>query len=1275
VSRFIKRCWLLFAILVICLAIVSSFFRALTPWARQYKSEVEQHLSALLGQTVVINSMETGWYWFEPVIRLQQISVSGTNGTAIKLDKLLVGIDLFQSLWSRQIQPGILYLDGIKLTLRQSDNQWHIDGLKRTADMSGAFDSHSWSPVFAWILAQQKILIKNVSGSVYWQDGSVIPIKRIDLAVLRKSGRYRINGRASLDQKNNTVFRLLADMDLNPYVLNEVSGDVYVSVKRAQITQWQRLFPQNRFDFGNGFADIRLWFTVAKGAVVNAQSRVDTKQFAWQDTVTKQELSVPKFTANLAWNKLNSGWKLAADQIELRMGKTRWPENKILIEYQTAQDHYSIYARHVLVESMLSVRTLLSDLIKPELQDQLHAFMPRGNLDDAKLSFDQGHVSDLLSGFHHLGWQAQATIPGVDNLSGVIHWSANHARLALDSEKVILSSESKPPVTLSEVNTSIEWNKTDQNASLVMDHLVIKNPDLLLSANVTLANITADSPGTIDGTGRIALSNAEQWMTYIPSGHLKAKLEAWLKKDVKKIETLQVDSRIQGNLADFPFDKSPGEFWVKAYTRGVDLVFAPGWPLAEEIEAYVRVDKRQAEASIVHANLQGTQLTNGNMRIADLGLNRETLLFHTKIHSKTQKALAYILSSPLAKKLSALSILQMHGALDLDLKVEAPLYPENDDVLALGDASFSNNQLDVKHGLGTVQLKELNGGLQFDQAGILDSNLKALFMDYPVTLLIQSLRGKTPSTQVKIKGKVAMDTVRARLKLPIFDLIHGNFWVSVLLTLTDEPNDLDHITVSSSLTGVAIDLPPPLGKVAGLAAPLKVDVDFNPEKAMRFRIDYDDRMNGDLWFSVPKGQFQLQKGEIRLGSENALRQKQDGLQIVGELAQFDLQQWLKVAGKLSGSSSDQGLKDSVHFVGLMLRNAKIGNQTYRDMAIKALKLKNNLWSVEINQALVKGVFRYNQSSNALSGTLDRLYLEKQSAPVKDAAHNSALSTFNPADLPALDLTVNSLKYNELNLGKAQIKTTPLPGVWRLDSGKIISPWYQLTATGQWTRNQSVNETKVDATLTMNQLAKSLERWKITPVVDAEEGRIQFQGGWPGSFHDFSLASMSGQMSMVFENGRITNLSPETEEKLGLGKLLSILSLQTIPRRLKLDFSDLSHKGYSFDQFKGNFSIAKGLMNTSDSFIDGPIAYASMKGSLDIDRQLYDLNLRISPHVTASLPIVATIAGGPIAGIATWIASKIINQGMQKVSGYTYKISGPWKQPVVTQTTIIRKKIH
>ena len=125
----IKKCWMPLAILIITMALLFSVFRALTPWAKQYKGDVERHLSTLIGQPVLISSMETSWYWFEPVLRLNHVTVSDSQDHILRFSKLLVGINLLSSLWHWHIQPGILYVDDVHLTVHQNDDHWDIDGL------------------------------------------------------------------------------------------------------------------------------------------------------------------------------------------------------------------------------------------------------------------------------------------------------------------------------------------------------------------------------------------------------------------------------------------------------------------------------------------------------------------------------------------------------------------------------------------------------------------------------------------------------------------------------------------------------------------------------------------------------------------------------------------------------------------------------------------------------------------------------------------------------------------------------------------------------------------------------------------------------------------------------------------------------------------------------------------------------------------------------------------------------------------------------------------
>ncbi len=683
------------------------------------------------------------------------------------------------------------------------------------------------------------------------------------------------------------------------------------------------------------------------------------------------------------------------------------------------------------------------------------------------------------------------------------------------------------------------------------------------------------------------------------------------------------------------------------------------------------MDKRTLDLDVLHASLMGIEAEQANLRVDDLGLGKEALLLHGKVEVPASELKAYVFATPLRSHLLKLKKLDIKGPVDLDLSLDVPLYPENEEVLARGAITLHNNDATFHHALHDVPLNNLSGSLQFDEQGVMDSELKARLLGDPVAMHIRSVRQPQPFTEVSIEGDTTIDILREKFDLPIFSFMQGPLKITSKLTLTDDPNDLDNMRVSTSLEGVSIDLPRPLGKSSEESAPLTINIDFNPKKAVRLRFNYDNRLSSDLWFAAKKGSFTLDKGGVQIGSAQALWQKQPGLQVVGSLPTLDVQQWHEVWSKLPTSLSSSTLIDHIQFVDMKLGDVAIWGKHYQKVAIKAGKLSNDAWSLILDQRDLAGDLRYQYASNTLSGHFTRLYLAKSAL----ARHqgNTPSSRLKPTDIPNLNVTIDAFRLGEVGMGAVALKSSSTDSNWHLDYCKITSPDYQLTLKGDWSLREGKNNTSLQANVQIDNLAKSLQLWHITPVVEAHQGGAEFSGGWPGAINDFSLAKMNGNVYLMFQNGRITHLSPETEEKLGLGKLLSILSLQTIPRRLKLDFSDLSNAGYSFDVLKGNFTLKNGVMNTRDSYIDGPVAYANMKGDLDVVKQLYDVDIHISPHITASLPIVATIAGGPIAGMAAWVASKIINQGMQQVTGYTYKISGPWLNPVVQQVSIYKKQ--
>lgn len=1264
--KLVKQCWMFFAALIIIAAILSSLFRAFTPLVKQYKTVVEEKLSAFVGKPVTIASLETSWYWFEPVIKLKNVSISTGNHDPIKLEKLLVGINLFRSLWSWQIQPGVLYAEGINLSIQQTADRWQIRGLEGLGQ-GQSLDAMPSTKAMAWVLAQEKIIIKNVSATAFLQDATQIPVTLLDLSILQRSGHYHVTGNAYLQQKRATFFHILADVKADPYALKKSSGKVYLSASQVQLLQWQKFFPQSRITIEDGLGDVQLWLDWQLGTVKNAQSRISFRNLALKDAATKKNRLFSFANANLAWTQSAKEWLFSADHIRFQLDNVLWPENKLMVRFQKDNDTFYVYVKHIILESLMSV---MPDF--PEKFKQITAVKPHGKLDDTQCQIKAGQMDYLLTSFSSLGWRAVNSIPRVDNLTGVLHWQPSEGMLELGGENTIVEPENQPLVQFTELNTLIEWKELSHGLRVSLERLVINHPDLLVSASGAVDDVLTDSAGQINLLAQISATNAQRWLPYLPSGHIKQQVDSWLKKSIKKIDNLVAEVTVNGLAADFPFDKMPGEFKIDGHVRGMDFIFTPGWPLTKDFEAFLSVNKRNLDINVVNARLQDIDVKNANVQINDIGEGKEALLLHLVVDTEAKNALTYVLSSPLNTKLNALKHLKPGGECNLDLHLEVPLYPENDEVLTVGNLTFKNNTIKFNRaGMDGLQFNDLNGSLRFTQQGFMDSTLKASFLDYPVQAFIQSVLKPVSSILVTINATTSIEVLRQKFNLSVLSFMQGEFDLEGLLTITNKPDDLDHLTFKTSLQGVAVNLPAPFAKAAKQIAPLNFDVDFNLATSFRMRMNYDNRISSDVWFAWPKGKLELENGVIRLGSGGALWQSKPGLEIIGNLPVLDVSVWRALWAKFPASNVTMLFMDAAQFIDVVLKDAIISNQHYANMRIKVQRLSRKEWSINLDQKDVAARLRYLPDANKVSGTFSKLHLYK----IPKTTDTGSKSALNPDDMPNLELQINGFQFENVQPGNISLKASTHNHVWQLDYCKIETPYYQFTAKGQWTKKGNENRSSIQAQMTLNDLAKALARWNISPVVHAKKGNIQFEGTWPGAFYDFSLTRVSGKLNIAFANGRITDLSRETEEKLGLGKLLSILSLQTLPRRLTLDFSDLSQKGYSFDEFKGSFKVENGLMKTTDSFINGPIAYASMQGSLDIAKQFYNLELRVTPYVTASLPVVATIAGGPVAGIATWVVSKIINKGMQKVSGYTYKITGPWKHPVVQQVSIIKQLKH
>jgi uncharacterized protein YhdP len=171
-----------------------------------------------------------------------------------------------------------------------------------------------------------------------------------------------------------------------------------------------------------------------------------------------------------------------------------------------------------------------------------------------------------------------------------------------------------------------------------------------------------------------------------------------------------------------------------------------------------------------------------------------------------------------------------------------------------------------------------------------------------------------------------------------------------------------------------------------------------------------------------------------------------------------------------------------------------------------------------------------------------------------------------------------------------------------------------------------------------------------------------QVSWPASPFGFDPARLSGNFKMTAKNGQFSKMDP------GVGRLLGLLSLQSLPQRLTLDFRDIFSDGLAFEAIEGRFDIRDGLMKTSDLEMDAPAAKILMRGETNLALQTQDVMVTVRPSLSNSIALGVTVLN-PIVGAAAFVAQKVLDDPLSKVFSFQYHITGTWSDPLVDKESL------
>jgi uncharacterized protein YhdP len=175
------------------------------------------------------------------------------------------------------------------------------------------------------------------------------------------------------------------------------------------------------------------------------------------------------------------------------------------------------------------------------------------------------------------------------------------------------------------------------------------------------------------------------------------------------------------------------------------------------------------------------------------------------------------------------------------------------------------------------------------------------------------------------------------------------------------------------------------------------------------------------------------------------------------------------------------------------------------------------------------------------------------------------------------------------------------------------------------------------------------------------GKAEMDGAlrWNGELTSLDYASLAGDLRMKVEDGEFLEIDP------GLGKLISLMNLQQLPRRIQLDFRDVFSKGFRFDRIEANARVDAGVMDIAEFRMRGPAAEVVSSGKVDLAAETQDLKVRVVPSLGGSAATAVAIVN-PVAGVAAAVAQQILKNPLGQMFAAEFNVSGGWAEPKVAR---------
>jgi len=1264
------------AILLVLIAVLISALRLLLPYVEHYREDFQHYINQQNQTNIVIGGLGMSWQRWGPTVIAKQVTLVDNDDAHIYIDEIEIEIDFLSSLTRQQLVSSNLILDGAKIELSQhiwtkdESSAKKQDSVEEEPSESSAFEQISsiflnrlkqFSVLDSHIIIHNEKLDRNFHVSnLYWKN---------------YGDRHQAQGSIIVNELSSNNISL--KIDIEGESVDELNGQMYLEANHLDITPW--LDSVLVIDNDKTTADVGFstWLKVSNGSIERLLVDLHDNYIGWQGKNGQQSLTLSSGQLLLVEGKKADSLKLFSTPLLMRFNQE--DEQEYIIQMNKINDSYALYLSGINLAMISQISPLfISDKNTRQLLIEMDI---SGQAKDIYIKNTPEELQAVAS-FSYASTKYSQGIPGVDNVSGELSLAQNNLHLELLAEQGALDFQQHfvAPIAYQTVKASADLSFGElaferKGWQLQVNDIDFISPELSLIADLAVDAFEGSEP-TMSLLASITRGDASKAGHYFPLTTMSANLVDYLNEAIISGTMAQGQVLINGPLSHFPFNDNSGIFVVDAELEQAQFQFEKNWPVIKEFSANLNFTNNSMLITGRAGNLVGLDVDGVQAAIDDLG-HEQILTVDTIIKPSSAKLVADLMDqSPLKGSVGeVLQQLQVSGDIDGEFHLNLPLNAV-DKAVASGLINFSDNHVALQ--APRMDFEQVNGQLTFSNDEIVTTSLSLTWLDLPLSLEVQ---GINKSDYYDTDIALTANWQEAQWQAHVSPLLKKYFgaqlqWQGDLSLHQHHNGEFSYnLLIESDLAESEFNLPAPYRKAKDEKLPLIANVTGQIEQST-INVSYGEQLS---FFGVLEHQAShFERAHLVLGDEQMLL-PMDGFHITTKLEHAEFEQWQPLISDIIDTVQQEssGIADRVNGVELVdspnlfskperirgtLAQLDILGQQLNNVSFNLLD-QTNWWLLQLNAKETRSQIKFYPDwlSQGVDVNADFIHFSAKKEMDEDKIQQSASSAEEGdqqaifANIPKLTLHCDRCQVDELNLGEVSVALSRKnDDVISIDHFTAKREQAEFKLFGQWQYDQQGSMTNIQGDLAIKDIEYELEQLGYGSIIRDSGGKLEFVLNWQGGPHDFAFEHLNGDIKAHIDDGYLAEVRGEA-------KILSVLSLDSIVRKLTLDFRDIFSDGMFYSDIKGDYHIKEGISYTDNTRMNGSAGDLYIKGNTNFVTNILDYKMSYKPNLTSSLPVLAWIATlEPVMFLAGIALDQVITSKV--VSEFNFELTGSVDEP-------------